>query len=267
MVSFHFDDLQGRTLVLTGATRGIGRGLAPGLADQGLRLILVGRDPSALEKIVTEVRDRGGKADGVLCELTDPESRRSAAKAIAELAPVVDGIIHNAAIDPRMPLERMGLDFFRRVLATNVEPAVDLTRDLLPNLKRSRAGRVVLVGSITYATGPAYLSAYVASKGAVVGLTRSFAHELGGHGITVNCIHPGAIMVEKVKTMYTPEVEKATLSWQCVKRTLYPVDMLGPICLLLSDAGSAISGQAFGVDGGFIHPIAEPELQGRMIVD
>lgn len=266
-MSFRFDDLRGRTVVLTGATRGIGRALAPGLAEQGLHLILVGRDPAVLQEVVAEVRGGGGAAEGVVCDLSRPDSRREASVRIADLAPVVDGLIHNAAIDPRMPLERMSLDFFRLVMATNVEPAVDLTRDLLPNLKRSQAGRVILMGSIVFAAGPGLLSAYVASKGAIVGLTRSLAHELGPANITVNCVHPGAIGIEKTTEMYTSEIEKALLSWQSISRSLFPRDLLGPICLLLSDAGGAISGQTLSVDGGFMHPIAEPELQRTMVKD
>ena len=265
--SFRFDDLQGRTVVLTGAARGIGRGLAPGLAAQGLRLILVDKDAEWLGEIVEQLRTQNAAVEGITTDLSDPQQRATLAQRIHKLAPTVDGIIHNAAIDRRMPLDTMSLEFFRHMMATNVEPAVEITRDLLPNLRQSRAGRIILISSITFEVGTGLLSAYVAAKGAIEGLTRSFAHELGPDGITVNCIAPGAIVVEKEQEMYSEELERTLLSWQSVKRRLYPADLLGPICLLLSDAGGGISGQTIAVNGGFLHPIADPKLQRPMITD
>jgi len=262
---FQFDDLRGKTVVLTGATRGIGKALAPGLLAQGIRLILVGRDAGALDEVVRSLRDCGEAAtwvQGVVCDLANPEDRARASAEIAALAPTLDGLIHNAAIDPRQSLENTSLDFFRNVMATNVEPSLELTRDLLPNLKRSSAGRVVLVGSITFDVGTAYLSAYTASKGALVGLTRSLAHELGEYSLTINCLSPGAIVVEKEAGRNSEETDRALIGWQSVRRRLVPNDLLAPLCLLLSETSGGISGQVLTVDGGLMHPIAAPGLQG-----
>jgi NAD(P)-dependent dehydrogenase (short-subunit alcohol dehydrogenase family) len=228
----------------------------------GMKLTLIDRDEKGLASIGQEI---GRGARTIVCDLSQPDARRGAGQEIANNNSIDDGLIHNAAIDPRMPIDEMSLEFFRDVIATNVEPAVELTRELLPNLRRSGRGRVITIGSITFATGPALLSAYVAAKGAVVGLTRSLAHELGPDGITVNCISPGAIQVEKEAIQYSRAVEKAILAWQSVKRRLTPNDLLGLVCLLLSEAGGAISGQLIGVDGGFQHPIADADLQRPMI--
>ena len=258
---FHFHDLAGRTVALTGAANGIGRAIAPGLAAQGINLVLIDRDRERLATVLTELRAGGARAEGVIGDLSAPGERARIAREIAELSPRIDGIIHNAAIDPRQPLETTSIDFFRHVMATNVEPAVELTRDLLPALHRSDAGRIILVGSLTFEVGTALMSAYVAAKGAIVGLTRSLANELGPSGITVNCIAPGAVVVEKEGERNTEETEDAILTWQAVKRRIQPGDLLGIMCLLLSEAGSCISGQVISVNGGLLHPIADPELQ------
>jgi NAD(P)-dependent dehydrogenase (short-subunit alcohol dehydrogenase family) len=263
--SFLFHDLRKKTVVVTGAANGIGRVLATGLAQQGCRLILLDRDAARLEELAAQLAD----TSTLTCDLSDPPQRREAVEKIGKIAPVVDGIIHNAAIDPRKSLEETDLNFFQHVMATNVEPAIEITRGLLPQLRRSTAGRILFIGSLTFEIGTALLSSYVASKGAIVGLTRSLAHELGREGITVNCISPGAIDVEKVyeyrRQQGKPEHESEVVKWQSVKRPLVPADLLGITCLLLSEAGGAITGQVISVDGGLTHPIADTGLQATHI--
>lgn len=263
-MSFTFNDLDGKTVVLTGAAWGIGRGLAHGLAAQGVRLLLIDRDADQLAKNAAELTDAGVSAMVLPADLSDPGERTRLATKISDLTTDLHGIIHNAAIDPRRPLEETDTAFLRHVMATNVEPAVDLTRHLLPLLRESGRARVVLIGSITFRIGPAMLSAYVASKGALVGVARALAHELGADGITVNCIEPGAVRVEKETRQYTKEHERLVLEAQSLKRRLDPDDLLGLVCLLLSNAGEAISGQVIGVDGGFVHPWAAATTQEHM---
>lgn len=258
---FRFHDLAGRTVLITGAATGIGKGISLGLAQQGMRLILVDRNEAELRQTAEELRGGGASIETALCDLSDPASRADLAARVVGMAPTLDGLIHNAGVYPRMPLERTTLDFFRQIMAVNVEPALELTRDLLANLERSKAGRVVLLSSITFEIGAAMLSAYVASKGALVGLTRSLAHELGPRGINVNAISPGAVVVERDAARRTPERDQRILSWQSVKRRIFPADMIGPVCLLLSDAGGAINGEVIEVSGGVLHPLADGDFQ------
>jgi 3-oxoacyl-[acyl-carrier protein] reductase/(S)-1-phenylethanol dehydrogenase len=272
---FVFHDLRQRVILLTGAANGIGRVLAHGLAEQGCRLILVDKDEVRLREVATSIQGLWGERNTtaveiVVCDLSDPEARAAAMLRIHEVSPVVDGLIHNAAIDPRMPLENTSLDFFRHVMATNVEPAVEMTRDLLPQLKLSEAARIILIGSATFELGSGMLSSYVASKGAVVGLTRSLANELGKEGITVNCISPGVIDVDKEASRRKERrsehgYEEKVFSWQAMKRVLVPADLLGIVCLLLSRAGGGITGQVLSVDGGLQHPLADPDRQAALI--
>ncbi len=258
-LAFHFPDLAGKTILLTGASRGIGRAIVPTLLDQGLNLILTARNAEALR----ELKESSSDPDRVTIfpsDLADPDARRELAEKINDAAPVLDAIVHNAAIDPRYRFSELKLDDFRQVMATNVEPIIDLSRDLLPRLKAAEHPRLVLVGSVTFNIGTVYLSAYVASKGAIVGLTRSMARELGPDHITVNCLEPGAIVVEK--EIVDEARHQRIIDLQAVKRRLTPTDLEGPLCFLLSKVSGGITGQVLTVDGGLIHPIAGPDMQG-----
>jgi len=267
MQSFRFDDLAGKTIVLTGAAWGIGRGITPVLAGQGLRLLLVDRDEDALAEVAAGLKKDGAEVETFGCDLANADARKQLTNALADAAPDLLGIIHNAGIDPRQSLENADIDFFRQVMATNVEPAIELTRDLLPNLKQAGGGRIILMGSITFQLGTALLSAYTASKGAVVGMARSLAHELGPDGINVNCIEPGAIRVEKNEDTYDERIHDHIMRAQTLQRSLVPADLSGLICLLLSSASDAINGQVIGVDGGHYHAWAAASLQQPMIND
>ena len=258
-MKFRFNDLAGRTVVLTGATSGIGRAIISDLLEQELRLILMGRSPEKLAAVEDEFSGNKGCFQTVVCELSDPGSRRKACDEILKTNESIDGFISNAAIDPRREFAETSVPLVRQVMATNLEPAFDLSQRLLPRLKQSPAGRIVLIGSMNSETGGVYMSAYAASKAALIGLTRSLAHELGPTGIMVNCLSPGAIVVEKEGRR--PERDKRVISLQSVRRRLTKDDLVGPLLLLLSEAGGGITGQVIQVDGGLVHSIATAELQ------
>ncbi|MFW6060468.1 MAG: SDR family NAD(P)-dependent oxidoreductase [Phycisphaeraceae bacterium] len=266
MSQFRFDDLQGRLLVLTGAAHGIGRELSRGLAGQGVRLVLIDRDEPALTAHAESLRGEGATVTAEVCDLADSAALEALLDRLAGEHETIDAVMHNAAVDPRIAVEQMTAEQFHRIMAINVDPALALVRGLLNNLRRSDAPRVLLVGSITFELGAALMSAYTASKGAIVALTRTLAHELGSDDITVNCIAPGAIQVEKEQRAHVDRSarDQQVIDWQAVKRRLTPADLLGLTCLLLSEAGGGISGQVIGVDGGFMHPLASAAFQGTV---
>jgi len=260
---FQFFDLQGRTLLLTGATRGIGKALLPELLAQGLNLIVVSRGLDRMEAIRQELGVGEERMRLFDCDLSQPEAVVATAQAILESGLPLDGILNNAAIDPREHFSRGDEDFWSRVFQVNLFAAVSLTRRLLPLLKKSSQGRILFTGSVLFDLGGATLSAYVATKGALVGLTGSLAHELKNTAITVNCVVPGAIQVEKESG--DPNAGQRLIDMQSVPRRLGPQDLSGLICLLLSQAGEGICAQSITVDGGVVHSLASPESQGRHI--
>lgn len=258
---FLFQDLKDRTLVITGITRGIGKAFLPGLLEQGLKIIAISR---GMDKML-EIRQELGVSEDRLqlyeCDLSDAASVDAVGKAIVKSGVAIDGILHNAAIDPRHWFEKEEDAFWNHLMQVNLFSSITLTRLLLPVLRKSDQGRILFTGSVISELGGGCLTAYAASKGAILGVTRSLAHELKGTGITVNCIIPGAIRVEKE----AGGSDQTLIAWQSVPRRLEPDDLLGMTCLLLSRFGGGISAQAITIDGGIVHPLASPEIQGKRL--
>jgi 3-oxoacyl-[acyl-carrier protein] reductase len=256
---FRFFDLEGQTLCITGVTRGIGRAILPELLRQGLNLILISRDQDRVAKTVADLAVHPSRIKTFTCDLQVPAEVDAVATAILRSTTSIDGVLHNAAIDDRSPFEDSPQSFWEKIFQVNLLSAVALTRRLLPVLRARGRGRILFTGSVMADLGGGRLTAYASSKAALEGLTRALAHELKGTGITVNCLIPGAIRVEKEG--FSSDRDARINSWQSVNRRLVPDDLTGPIALLLSAAGGAISGQSLTVDGGLFHPLADPDLQ------
>lgn len=257
---FRFFDLAGKTLLITGATRGIGKSLLPEFLEQGMQLIVVSRGVDRMESIRRSLGVQENRMQLFECDLSDPKAVAATGKAILDSGQPLDAVLHNAAIDPRADFRSGDEAFWNQVFQVNLFAAVSLTRALLPRLLESSHGRILFTGSILSDLGGAFLTAYSSSKGALVALTGALAHELRSTPITVNCVIPGAILVEKENA--SPEVDQQLMDWQSVSRRLVPSDLSGLIGLLLSESGSGICGQSIVVDGGLLHPLASPGFQG-----
>jgi 3-oxoacyl-[acyl-carrier protein] reductase len=261
--NFRFNDLENKTLLITGTTRGIGKALLPGLLEQGLNLVLVSRNMEVMQSIREEFGADENRMKLYKCDLGDSGELLKIANEIAISDISLDGILHNAAIDPRHHFQAGDEALWQSVMQVNLFSAVTLTRHLLPQLQRSKNARIIFTGSVMFELGGSFMTAYNSSKGALLGLTYSLSHELKHTGITVNCLVPGAILVEKENA--TEESNARLTNWQSVGRRIVPKDILGPLCLLLSEAGGGISGQTLTIDGGLIHPLADPDGQRRRL--
>lgn len=266
-LNFYFHDLKSKTFLLTGSANGIGRVYAKCLALQGANLILIDKDKERQQSLLMELINEFTQQlfFSLHCDLSMEEEREKAFLHIIQSYSKIDGIIHNAGIDPRNSVELTSMSFLHKVFAVKLDTAVHLVQKLLPLLKNSRSGRVILMGSITSDLGASYLSAYASANAAVSGLTRTLAHELGEFNITANCINPGSIAVEKNLNDLNSEKCLAVIKSQSIERQMYPEDLLGLLCLLLSESASFITAQNFTVDGGLMHEISRKSFQNGVL--
>jgi 3-oxoacyl-[acyl-carrier protein] reductase len=245
-----------RHAIVTGASRGIGRAIALGLAERGYDLALtdIGPQKAALGETAAEVETRGRRCVTIVADVSDQEDcRRSAAEAVQGLGHV-DVLVNNAGILKLASIEELTPELWDMTLSVNARGVFQMTQALIPHMRERRYGRIVNIASLAARTGGPGQSHYAASKSAVVGFTRVSSMELGQYGITVNAVCPGIIQTEMgMNNLRDPErvayFEKVT----DLHRLGNPEDVVGPVAFFASDDSAFVSGQALNVDGGIFY--------------
>ncbi len=243
-------DLTGRTALVTGASRGIGRALALGLARAGADLALSARDADALQLVAREVEALGRTAHVLPADVTDADACRTlAAEAIASLGRV-DVLINNAGGSTFFgPLLDLRFSGWEKTMRLNVDSIVHLSQGIGAHMVERGSGSVINVASVAGLTGTPMMAAYGASKAAVISLTKTLAHEWGGSGVRVNALCPGWTQTDLNKDLWAD----GGADWvkdQAIKRWATVEEMVGPTVFLASEASSYVTGQALVVDGG-----------------
>jgi len=239
--------LRDRRILITGGARGLGRAFAERAIAAGARVAVA----DILEDLGRATAREIG-ATFVPIDLADPGSIASGVAASAAALDGLDGLVNNGAITSSggKRLEELDIETWDRVMTVNVRGTWLATRAALAPLAASGKGRVVNVGSDTALWGAPRLLAYVASKGAVMAMTRAMARELGVHGITVNTVAPGLTLVEA--TEYVPaERHQLYLEGRAINRAQIPEDVCGAVNFLLSEEAGFVTGQLLAVNGGF----------------
>ncbi len=244
----------GRTVLLTGAAGGLGADVTLGFAERGARVIAVDIDETKIAALTGRVPPVGpGVVQIERLDLSQPEAVRDRVAALARAYDGIDVVINNAAIYPSKPFDDYSLAEWDAVQRVNVTAAVACVQGALPGMRRKGFGRIINVASITWFGGWAKLAPYVASKGAMVALTRAWARELGPDGITANCIAPGAFPTDAEKIHPDPEgYTRFVLEHQSVKRRGRPQDIAEAMLFFASTATGFITGQTLNVDGGWV---------------
>ena len=189
--------LKGRTALVTGGGRGIGRAIALALGRAGATLVLSGRTESALRSVAAELADVGApRAAGYVADVADPTALLAMLDRIRAEQPAIDILVNNAGVAESAPLGRTDLALWERHLAVNATAPYLFIRALLPGMLERGWGRVINVASTVGLEGAPYIAAYSASKHALVGLTRAVAAEVGGRGVTVNAVCPGYVATD-----------------------------------------------------------------------
>ena len=245
-----YPDLQGTRVLVTGGANGIGSAIVRSFDAQNAQVFFCDTDAEAGQALAEEL---GGRATFTRVDLTrEAQIVRWVKQATKGGAPV-HALINNAARDPRMSLSSMSVKQWDDLFATNLRAYFLLARETAPHLPDG-VGAIVNFASITFHTAPPAMSAYVATKGGVIGFTRSLARELGPRGIRVNTVSPGWIMTERqLKQFVTPAVKRQIRSSQCVPVLLQSEDVAEVVLFLASEASRAITGQEIVADRGWAH--------------
>lgn len=250
--------LQGRHIAVTGAGRGIGAAIAQQLAAQGARLSLMGRRREALQELA---RSLPGDGHAVLpLDVTDAQAVTQVFDQAREQLGPLYGLINNAGQAESAPLLKTSLDLWRRMLDVNLTGCFLCTQAALPDMLAARSGRVVHVASTAGQRGYAYVSAYVAAKHGVVGLTRALALEVASQGVTVNAVCPGYTDTDLLRDSVARVVAKTGRSEEEALaafarsnpqgRLVQPAQVADAVAWLCSPGADAITGQCVSVSGG-----------------
>ena len=241
-------DLTGKTALVTGSTRGIGRAIAETLASAGARVAVVGRDQAKAAEAAASV---GHGAQGFGADVSQPASIVDLVESVEKAFGQIDILVNNAGLTRDNILFRLKDDDWNAVLDANLRGAFIAIRAASRGMIKRRWGRIVNIASIVGITGNKGQANYAASKAGLIGLTKSVAKELGSRNVLVNAVAPGFIETDMTAAM-TPEA-RAALSGQIpLERLGTPRDIAGVVAFLASDAASYITGQTIVVDGGMV---------------
>lgn len=247
--------LHGRVAVVTGAAQGIGAEYARALAREGARVSVVDLlDPGPVAAAIGEA---GGQALALRADVTRPAEVQAMVAQTVERFGAVDILVNNAAVFgtlTRKPFEQIESQEWDKVMAVNVRGAFECAKAVAPVMRARKYGKIVNIASGTVFKGTPMLLHYVASKGALVAMTRCLARELGDDGIRVNTLAPGQIMSASVRAnpAWSEAVIQNTVATRAIKRVATAEDLLGTLVYLCSADSDFVTGQVIVVDGGAV---------------
>jgi NAD(P)-dependent dehydrogenase (short-subunit alcohol dehydrogenase family) len=245
-------DLTGRTAIVTGSSRGIGRAIAEGLARAGAKVVVSSRKVPACEEVVGAIAKEGGTAMSMACNVGHKDQLEALVRHTRERFGPIDILVCNAAVNPYYgPLAEIPDEAYDRTMNSNVRSNLWLCQMVHGDMAAKRDGSIVIISSIAGVKGSAKLGAYAISKAADFQLARSLAVEWGPHNIRINCIAPGLVKTDFARALWeNPELLKNTLRTTPLGRIGEPEDIAGLAVFLASPAASFITGQTIIADGG-----------------
>jgi 3-oxoacyl-[acyl-carrier protein] reductase len=241
-------DLSGRVALVTGGTRGIGRGVADVLAQAGATVAVMSRNAEQAKAVAAEL---GSGMVGVGADVADPAQVVRAVEEITDQVGSVDILVNNAGFTRDNILLRIGQEDWDSVMATNLTGAFQMTKAVLKGMMKRRAGRIINITSVIGITGNKGQANYAASKAGLIGFTKSVAREYASRNILANCVAPGYIDTDLTSGL-PPEAQEALLGGVPLGRLGFPADVAGAVLFLASDLGAYMTGQVLVVDGGMV---------------
>ena len=249
-----YPSLQGQVVLVTGGATGIGESLVTQFARQGSRVAFFDIQDAPARRLVQILTAEGCPVPHYLhCDLTDVAALNRCVEAVVGAWGAIHILVNNAANDQRHTIEEVTPDSWDRSMSLNLRPQFFMIQAVLPAMRKAGQGSIVNMSSISWMVPSTGLPVYTTAKAAIVGLTRTMAHELGPEGIRVNAVLPGAIVTERQKRLwYTPEYKAKIMASQALKRDILPDDVARLVLFLASDDSSAITNQSYVIDGGWM---------------
>jgi NAD(P)-dependent dehydrogenase (short-subunit alcohol dehydrogenase family) len=249
-------DLSGKVAVVTGSTKGIGRAMAEGLARAGASVVVSSRKQDLCDDVAREIADAtGAKMFAKACHVGDWDAVPAFVDAVVERFGRIDALVNNAGINPaRVTPQEMTLEFWRKVFSVNLEGPLRTSQCVHPVMRAQGGGSIVHIGTMAAYSGGGTVCAYGASKAALLNLTKSQAMEWAKDGIRVNFLAPGPFMSEMMaggaatQEGYLELVAGGTFQ----KRVADSAEIVGPVCYLVSDASTFVTGDDLSVSGGMM---------------
>lgn len=246
--------LANKVAIVTGAARGLGRAYALAMAEQGASVLV--SDVNDCSETVAAIRSAGGNAEGTLTDIANMQQCTAMAELAVERFGRIDVLVNNAALYGTLKgarFEQLEEAQWDAVMNVNIKGLWQTCKAVVEPMRQAGGGSIINVSSLAAVYGLPYGLDYVASKAAVIGMTRGMARELGADNIRVNAVAPSAVMTEGTEQFFGAKFEKAKgviASGQLIQRNLEPEDITGTILYLASDASAFVTGQTHMVDGG-----------------
>jgi NAD(P)-dependent dehydrogenase (short-subunit alcohol dehydrogenase family) len=245
-------NLTGRVALVTGGSKGLGKAMARGLAEAGADVVIASRNADELNAALDEIlAGTGRKGHAIVADLSRRAEAVKLARAAEERFGRIDILVNNAGTNQPQAIDEITDEAWDNVLELNLSSIMALTRALVPGMKKRNWGRVVHISSIMGFVSKEKRNVYSATKSALLGLARASALDLGEHGVTVNCIAPGPFLTELPARLLSPAEKAEFARMTAVNRWGEPKELVGPLLLLVSDAGSYVTGQTLMIDGGY----------------
>lgn len=249
-------DVAGRVVIITGAGQGIGREYALQFAAAGAFPVIAELNEAKARAVQSEIEAQGGKALAIATDIADVKSVEAMVAKVLEEFGRIDVLINNAGIFSNLkmrPFDEIPLEEWDTVLKVNITGCFLAARAVLPAMRAAQWGRIINITSGSVPLGIKNYLHYVTSKSALIGMTNAMARELGAEGITVNAIQPGGTFTEIPRETVTVEGKARLIASQCIPREEVPMDLVGPVMFLSTQAAEFITGQTIAVDGGLTH--------------
>jgi len=249
-----YPSLRNRVVVVTGGASGIGEAIVEAFAQQNAQVAFLDIQDEAAERLTKRLTSGGATMPVYYrCDLTDIAQVQHTVQTILERLHTVDVLVNNAGNDTRHTISEVTSDYWDQAIAVNLKHQFFMAQAVIPSMQKAGRGSIINMSSIGWVIPSTNQVVYVTAKAAIVGMTRTLAHELGADNVRVNCIMPGAILTERQQRLWvTEEYKTKILANQALKRMILPEEVARLVLFLAADDSSAITSQSYVIDAGWV---------------